>query len=77
MKYTIETTDDGCVETLEIGGDKFTKAHKRTVDGCQAKDDEFHEQLEAAGYCEEILDLVYETYDGFQALNFLKLAELE
>ena len=34
MKYAIEITDDGCVETLEFpNGDKFVKRSKRTSYG--------------------------------------------
>ena len=47
MKYAIEITDDGCVETLEFpNGEKFTKRSKRTNFGCQSIDDDFSEQME-------------------------------
>ena len=78
MKYTIETTDNGCVETLEFSnGSKFTKRTERTGGGCKALDADFAEQLEEAGFEEEILDKVYDLFDGFLALDFLKLAELD
>lgn len=77
MKYVIETTEYGCVETLEFSdGKKFTRRNKRTDCGCKALDDEFSEQLEEAGYDEEILDKVYDLFDSFLALEFMQLSEL-
>ena len=78
MKYTIETTETGCIETLEFSdGSKFEKRTERTDCGCTSLDDEFSEQLEENGFCEEILDKVYDLFDGFIALEFLGIAELD
>lgn len=78
MKYTIETTDYGCIETIEFNdGEKFTKRTERTESGCRSIDKDFYEQMELTGICEEILDIVCDQYDGFGTLNFLKLAELD
>ena len=77
MKYAIEITDDGCVETLEFpNGEKFTKRSKRTNFGCQSIDDDFSEQMERGGYSEDVLDAVYNLFDGFNSLDFLELDDL-
>lgn len=77
MKYAIEITDDGCVETLEFpSGEKFTKRSKRTNFGCQSIDDDFSEQMERGGYSEDVLDAVYNLFDGFNSLDFLELDDL-
>lgn len=78
MKYTIETTEYGCIETLEFSdGSKFTKRHKRTENGCDAMDKPFRTQLLMDGFCEEIVDLVDENFDSFLPLHFLELVELD
>lgn len=77
MKYCIETTDNGCIETLEISeGEKFQRESIRTEYGCSCSKPDFADQLEAAGYCEEIVEKVYELYDGCETLDFIELAEL-
>lgn len=76
MKYCIETTDNGCIETLEIGKEKFQQESIKIKGGCQALRKSLADQLEEAGYCEEIVEKVDEMYDGFEDLNFLQLAEL-
>ena len=49
MKYAIEITDDGCVETLEFpNGEKFTRRSKRTNFGCQSIDDDFQNRWSEA-----------------------------
>ena len=74
MKYTIEVVDDVCVETLEFpNGEKFTKRSKRTNFGCQSIDDDFSEQMERGGYSDDVLDAVYNLFDGFNSLDFLEL----
>ena len=41
MKYTIETTEDGCVEVLELhDGSKYTKRHVKTAYGSQCENKE-------------------------------------
>lgn len=77
MKYTIEVVDDVCVETLEFpNGDQFTKKSERTDYGCHSLDDDFSEQMEQAGYADEIIDAVYDLLDGCLSLDFLQLDEL-
>lgn len=77
MKYCIETTDNGCIETLEISDkEKFQRESIRTEYGCSSSDPDFADQLEAAGYCGEIVEKVYDLYDGCETLDFMQLAEL-
>lgn len=77
MKYTIEVVDDVCVETLEFpNGDQFTKKSERTDYGCHSLDDDFSEQMERSGYSEDVLDAVYNLFDGFNSLDFLELDDL-
>lgn len=76
MKYCIETTDKGCVETLEIGKEKFQRESIKIKGGCRALGKSLAKQLAEAGYCEEIVEKVDEIYDGFEDLDFLGLAEL-
>ena len=78
MKYTIETTENGCVETLEFAdGSKFVKRSERTESGCKGIGKGFVAQLEEDGFCEEIIEKVEEVFDGLMTLNFLELAELD
>lgn len=77
MKYVIETTETGCVETITFNdGSTFTKRHTKTDFGSRLENDEFCEQMERDGICEEILDKVYDLFDGFIASDFMNLAEL-
>jgi hypothetical protein len=77
MKYCIETTDNGCIETLEMSKDeKFQKKSTKTEYGCESLDSDFADQLRMAGYCEEIVEKVYDLYDGCETLDFIQMAEL-
>lgn len=77
MKYTIETTDKGCIETLEISDkEKFQRESIKIKGGCRALGKSLAKQLEEAGYCDEIVDKVYDLYDGCETLDFIQLAEL-
>ena len=78
MKYTIESTNDGCIETIELSdGSKYKKKHIRTEYGSTQEDLDFCEQMEKDGLCEEILDEVYDTFDGFLASSFLRMSEFD
>lgn len=78
MKYTVETTEYGCIETLEFSdGSKFTRRSERNDFGCTFLDDDFSEQLGEAGFCEEVIDKVYDLFDNFMSLSFLEIAELD
>jgi len=77
MKYCIETTDNGCIETLEISDkEKFTKRTIRTDYGCKSLDPNFSDQMEEAGYSDEIVENVFDFYDGFGSSDFLDLVEM-
>lgn len=76
MKYCIETTDNGCIETLEISDKKFKRESIRTEYGCIALNPTFSYQLTEAGYCDEIVEKVNDLYDGFGTLDFIQMAEL-
>ena len=45
MKYIVETTKTGYVETLEVDGKEYKKTWHRTDDETKSSDDEFYEQL--------------------------------
>lgn len=76
MKYSIETTKNGCIERLEIAGKKLESETVRTDYGCQGLGKCFEDQLEEMGFSEEILDKVDDIFGGFTALEFLQLKEL-
>lgn len=67
MRYTVETTENGVIETLEIDGETYKKEWVRGVGclSCQQKD--FARQMECSGYSGDLLEKVDETFDGFIA----------
>ena len=78
MKYVIETTETGCVETITFNdGSTFSKRHTKTDFGSREEDDEFCEQMERDGICKEILDKAYDLFDGFFASELMEIAELD
>ena len=78
MKYSIEETENGCIETLEFSnGEKYTKRSVRTEYGCKGLDKDFSSQLEEVGFCDEIVEKIDEMFDGFLTLNFLDVAGLD
>lgn len=72
MKYSVETTENGYVETLELNGVEYHKRWTRTTTGESCEDAEFWEQLEADGIDnEDILDMVRDEIDNdFFASDF-------
>lgn len=77
MKYTIETTEDGCRETIVMNnGNTYTKRHRKTFYGSECKDEEFCNQMENDGYCEEMLEKIYDVFDSFLASEFMDIAKL-
>lgn len=77
MKYTIETTKNGCVETITLdNGIKYSKNHIKTGYGSIKEDNTFSEQMERDGICEGILERVYDLFDGFIASEFMNIADL-
>lgn len=78
MKYTIESTENGCIETIELDdGSKYTKRHTRTSFGSTCDDDDFSEQMEKDDICEEIVEMVFDTFDGIIASNFMDISEID
>lgn len=77
MKYIVETTEHGFIETLEIANKKYRKSWVRTNIGEESSDDDFSEQLEKDGFDnEEFLDEVYYKIDNsLFAHDFLGVKE--
>lgn len=76
MKYTIETTKDGWVETLEISGKTYVKNWKKVDNGrYKCEEGDFTDRIIADGAvpknCEEDLyDVVDDGIDGLGMYNF-------
>lgn len=65
MGYSVETTEDGYVETLTVEGKEYKKRWKYAGLGhYKCQNDDFSEQLENDG-CkdEEFLDKIYDRFD--------------
>lgn len=68
MKYSIEMTENGVVETLEINGTVYKKEWVRIVQGRLAcKQRAFSEQMIEDGLNDELVDKIEDTFDGFIA----------
>lgn len=77
MRYTIETTENGCQETIMMDdGKTYTKRHRKTSYGSLCRDEEFCEQMENDGYCKEMLEKIYDTFDSLLASEFMDIAKL-
>ena len=64
MKYTVETTETGFIETLEVGGRVLVKHWTGDGGHVECNDKEFADQLEAIGIAdEEILNRIYDVLD--------------
>ena len=65
MKYTIETTEDGWVETLEIRSQTYEKNWKRRRDGVyRCEEGDFTDRIIADGYAPDYLeDELYSVLD--------------
>lgn len=65
MKYTIETTKEGWVETLEISGQTYKKHWKRRSDGIyRCEEGDFTNRVISDGYAPDYLqDELYEALD--------------
>lgn len=74
MKYTIETTDTGCIETLETNNGTFSTEWKEIGFGqYQSQGETLVDQMEAAGFDDAALDIAYELHDGSYELDFMRL----
>ena len=69
MRYSIETTENGVNETLEVDGNLYKKEWEREGNGLfRCKQKGFADQLDIDGYDNEILlELVDEVFDSFLA----------
>lgn len=68
MKYTVETTENGVNETLELYGIIYKKEWIRRENGlleCLQKD--FRAQMEEDGYAGGLVAKVEDIFDGFLA----------
>lgn len=78
MKYSIERTDDGCVERIVLDDEStYVKKHIRTELGSQCLSKDFSEQMMSDGICEEIVEKVYDAFDGFLASDFMSIDALD
>lgn len=78
MKYTIESTENKCVETLELSdGSTYKKTHTRTNLGSTCNDSNFDTQMQIDGICEEIREIVSGLFDGTLVTDCFKLSEME
>jgi hypothetical protein len=65
MRYSVESTSTGYVETLEVDGKEYHKRWKRTVTGARCESREFWEQLQEDGENDEdALDKICEEIDN-------------
>ena len=64
MKYSVETIENGYVETLEINGGVYQKRWNFTETGEECEDEDFYDQIGVAGEKNRaLLDNVYEVID--------------
>ena len=68
MKYTVELTENGINETLELNGITYRKEWTRSGNGllqCSQKD--FSEQMRVNGHDGDLIERVAEVFDSFLA----------
>lgn len=75
MKYTIETTDTGCIETIQTERGTFSNEWVRIGPGRYTCDAELVNQMESAGSDDDTLDMVCDLYDGNSELDFMRIAK--
>ncbi len=77
MKYMIESTDNGCVETLEYMGLVFKQEYERIEGGLLGKNKPLSEQMRNAGIDDdEVIYKVSDVFESFLASDFIDLAEM-
>ena len=68
MKYTVETTENGVIETLELDGTIYKKEWTRRENGLfEGSQKDFSEQMRDDGYDGELVERVAEVFDSFLA----------
>ena len=63
IKYTVTAAGSGMIEQLEVGDKKFVRNSTRQPFGFSSGDDDFGEQVAAAGFSDEIANAIYDTLD--------------
>ena len=77
MKYTIETTDTGYIETLETNNGTFSAEWKEMgFSQYPSQCETLFYQIQAACFDDATLNLAYDLYDGNCELDFMRLAKL-
>lgn len=65
MSYTVEPTENGFIETLELDGVKYYKEWEFTDYGAESNSKDFCEQLEENGETNNaLLDRIYDALDS-------------
>ena len=78
MKYTVELTENGITETLELNGIIYKKEWTRLENGllqCSQKD--FSEQMRVNGHDGDLIERVAEVFDSFLAGDVDDIADLD
>lgn len=77
MKYTIETTDTGYIETLETNNGTFSAEWKEMgFSQYPSQGETLVDQMEAAGFDDATLNVAYDLYNENWELDFMRLAKL-
>ena len=77
MKYTIETTDTGYIETLETNNGTFSAEWKEMgFSQYPSQGKTLVDQMKAAGFDDATLDVAYDLFDGNYELDFMRLAKV-
>lgn len=77
MKYTIETTDTGYIETLETNNGTFSAEWKEMgFSQYPSQRETLVDQMEAAGFDDATLNVAYDLYNENWELDFMRLAKL-
>lgn len=78
MKYMIETTENGCLETITFSdGRQYSKRYEKMEYDSRADHRKFCEQMKRDGIRREILDKLDDLCDGFIANDIMRIAELD
>lgn len=74
MKYTIQLTGHGCIETLELkDGTKLSVEWVGDFWEIKSKNPSLTDQLKKLGYDEEILEAAENLFDGMHTMDFVVL----
>lgn len=77
MKYSIATTQDGCVETLEINGKEYRRKWISACDGIISKNKAFGEQLRDDGITDgTVLDKVAGAFGTLIPSEFVSISKI-